>query len=149
MQTRRQFLCSALEAISGASVTLLLAPLVGGCGSDDGSTPSTTTSPTVPSCDGAGDTSSSTLGHTHTVCVPLSDLDSPPARGQTYATSGAATDGHVHQITLTQEQLTVIAAGRSVGVTTTVVESHTHDFSLHETVPTTTITPTPTNPEPY
>jgi hypothetical protein len=146
MQNRRQFLVTAMQAAAGAGVTLLLTPLIAGCGSsDNGSTPTptTTTNPTVPGCDGAGATSTSVLGHTHTVCVPLSDLNSPPAGGRTYATSGASTDGHVHQITLSQAQLTAIAGGQSVGITTTIVESHTHDFALQEAAATTAPTPTP------
>jgi hypothetical protein len=140
-----------LQATAGASVTLLLTPLVTGCGSDDGSSPSTSTNPTVPSCDGAGATSTTTLGHNHTVCVPLSDLESTPVGGRTYTTSGAATDGHVHQVTLTQAQLLAIFAGQTIGVTTSIAESHTHNFSLQEgaTAPAPAPTPAPTNPGPY
>ncbi|MDB5214620.1 MAG: hypothetical protein JWO86_2547 [Myxococcaceae bacterium] len=151
MQNRRQFLCTAVKAAAGATVTLVFSPLVAACGSDNNPTPPTTTTnptnptppaptnptppanptlPTIPGCDGAGAVSTLVLGHTHTVCAPLADLNNPPAGGQTYTTSAAATDGHMHQVILTQAQLMSIAAGQTVMVTTTVVESHTHDFSL-------------------
>lgn len=147
MQTRRQFLCTALQAATGASVTLLLTPILGACGSSDNGGGSTTaTNPTVPGCDGAGATSSTVLSHNHTVCVPLADLNGPPAAGMTYSTSNASTDGHVHQVTLSQAQLMSIAGGQTVSVTTTIVESHTHDFALTEAA---TPAPTPTNPGLY
>ena len=62
MHTRRDFL-------SSATVTLLLIPV--GC----------SMSTSGGSCDGTESTSSDTGGHTHTLCVPASDLSSPPVNG--------------------------------------------------------------------
>jgi hypothetical protein len=162
MQNRRQFLCTVLHTAAGATATLVLTPILGACGSSENNnttpTPTTTTNPTTPGCDGAGATSTNTLGHTHTVCVPLADINNPPAAGNTYTTSAATFQGvaHTHQITLSQAQLTTLAKGGTVTVTTTIVESHTHDFTLLENaapqtspVPTTAPTPTPTPTGPY
>jgi len=138
MQSRRQFLCTAIQNIGGASMTLLLAPLIG-CNDDDGLTvvpgPAVTTNPTEPGCDGAGAASTVTLDHNHTVCVPLADIAAPPAAGRSYPTSPASTDGHVHQVVLTQAQLIQLGANQTIVVTTTIIEAHTHDFSLVENGP--------------
>jgi hypothetical protein len=89
----------------------------------------------------------------------MADLTNPPVGGRTYTTSQAVTDGHVHQITLSSAQLVAIAAHQTIVVTTTVVESHTHDFSLQETAtpaapapaptPAPTTAPAPTTTGPY
>jgi hypothetical protein len=164
MQNRRQFLCTAIKAASGAGVTLLLTPIAslaggGGCGSSSNNNttpaPVATTNPTTPACDGAGATSTVVDAHTHTVCVPLADINTPPAAGQTYTTSSAATDvvpNHSHQIVLTQAMLMQLAAGQTITVTTNIAESHTHDFSLQKTAQaatTPTPTPAPTTGGPY
>jgi hypothetical protein len=46
-------------------------------------------------------------GHTHNIFFPFADLTNPPVGGETYLSYG----GHVHTITLTQEQLTIINSG--------------------------------------
>lgn len=132
MLNRREFITTA----AGGFATLLLTPIIGACGSDSTSpSTSTTTNPTEPSCDGAGETSSVTLGHTHSLCVPLSDLDNPPAAGATYLTT--TTDGHQHQVTLTQAQLMMVAQGQTVNVTTSTASApgftgHTHAFAVQK-----------------
>jgi hypothetical protein len=164
MQNRRQFLCTAIKGATGATVTLLLTPLLG-CKSENETTtptpaPATTVNPTTPACDGAGATSTYVLNHSHTVCVPLADINAPPAAGMTYTTSSASSDlvtSHNHQVSLTQAQLMSLAAGQTIVMTTSVSQSHTHDFSLVEngpstTAPAPTVTPTPTptpTPSPY
>lgn len=118
MQSRREFLTSA-------TVTLLLVPvLASACGSTGTSGYQT---PGV-SCDGAGATSTTVNAHAHTICVPLTDLESPPAAGTTYTTSTAA--GHAHTVVFTQAQLQSIAAGAAVTVTTTIAGGHAHDFTV-------------------
>lgn len=137
---RREFLASA----GGGFVTLLLTPLINACSSSDssGTTTSTGTTTLPPSgCDGSGETSSVSAGHAHTLCVPASDLSSPPAAGVTYATS--ITDGHDHGVTLSQAQLMGVASGGTVVVTTTTVSGHTHDFAVKKTVVATTPSPPP------
>ena len=126
MLNRREF----LSTTAGGVVTLLLTPILSACGSTSSYGTSTTTNPTNPTCDGAGETSSITLGHSHTLCVPLSDLDNPPATGATYSTG--VTNGHQHQVTLTQAQLMSVAHGQTVTVMTSTVESHTHDFPVQQ-----------------
>ena len=136
MLNRREFLTTA----AGGFVTLLLTPILSACGSDTSPT-STTTNPTNPTCDGAGETSSITLGHSHTLCVPLSDLDDPPAAGATYSTG--VTEAHQHQVTLTRAQLMSVAQGQTVNVMTSTVESHTHEFAVQKAAG---ATPPPTSP---
>lgn len=129
---------SRREFLSRATVTLLLVPVTAACssssgsgagpapdgGEDDGGT-----------CMGLDPTSSVDLGHTHTVCVPSTDLASPPAAGATYTTSppeanGVVIAGALHTITLTAAQLSMIEAGQSLTVTTTTNGGHDHQFVL-------------------
>jgi hypothetical protein len=79
------------------------------------------------SCDGIESTSTVASGHTHTVCVPQSDLDSPPVAGRTYTTSSV---GHTHTVTLSQADLGEIAAGGAVMVTTSLSNGHAHEFTI-------------------
>jgi hypothetical protein len=130
MLNRREFLTNA----AGGFVTLLLTPIVAACGSDmTYGASTTTTNGTTPTCDGAGDTSTVSNGHTHALCVPLADLDNPPASGATYGTS--VTDGHRHTAALTQGQLMAVAVGQTITVTTSTVATgnlagHTHRFAV-------------------
>ena len=62
--------------------------------------------------------------------MPSSDLDSPPVAGKDYLTSAASTDGHTHGVELSFTQLVALRANQTVTVTTTVAQSHTHDFGL-------------------
>jgi len=140
MLNRREFLTTA----AGGFVTLLLTPLVSACGSDSTSTTTTTTSSTTPGCDGAGETSTVSAGHSHTLCVPLADLDNPPAAGATYSTS--LTEGHQHTVTLIQAWLMAVAQGQTVKVTTSSVTGHTHDFAVQKVATPAAITPTPSPP---
>jgi hypothetical protein len=116
METRREFL-------SELWVTLLLVPIAApACGSA-GSGAGTGGG----GCNGLDPTSTVALGHTHTVCVPQTDIDSPPAGGATYTTSGP---DPTHTLTLTQAELRAIQSGQPVTVTTSVANNHTHDFTL-------------------
>jgi hypothetical protein len=112
MLTRREFLSQA------GYVSLLLVPIASACGSSNSS---------GSSCDGVSSTSTVVSGHSHSVCVPSSDLTNPPANGGTYTTSGP---DPTHTITLTAAQLAAIQQGQSVAVTTSVNGAHTHDFTL-------------------
>ena len=110
------------------STVLLLVPIAGaiaGCSSS--SSASTGGSPDDSgSCDGVFETSTVTANHTHTLCVPTTDLTSPPAAGVTYTTSIAA--GHSHTVVLTQAQLQSINSGGSVTVTTS--SPFPHNFTI-------------------
>jgi hypothetical protein len=115
--TRRDFLKSSLA-------TLVLVPIVG-CSGDD--SPSAPAGGNPTGCQGLSSSGSNSSGHIHTVCVPDSDLSSPPASGVTYTTSSDG--GHTHTVSLNQSQLQTIAGGSSV----TVVSSgpgHTHSFQI-------------------
>lgn len=141
MVNRRDFLATAGTGL----VALVLTPIVSACGGDDDNASSV--SPTTPvSCDGAGETSTVVDGHSHTVCVPNADIDDPPAAGSPYVTSVA--DGHQHDVLLTADELTTVANGGSVTVTTTVELGHTHDFSIHRGS-TISDDPSPITPMPY
>jgi len=118
MITRRKFL-------SGSMATLILVPLVG-CSSDDDSPTSVENGS---GCQGASSTGSNSAGHIHTVCVPNSDLDSPPSNGGTYTTSSDA--GHTHSVSLTQAQLQTVGGGGTVTVTSSPT-GHTHDFLIQK-----------------
>jgi hypothetical protein len=98
-----------------------------------------------PSCAGTADLSSVNDGHTHSVCVLTSDMTSPPAAGVTYTSSN---DGnHTHTITLTSAQLSAVASGQSVKVTSTsdidpaTNMAHTHDWTITKSTTTTTTPP--------
>ena len=113
---RRQFFKEA----AGGFVVLTV--LVSGCGSSsDGGGGGD-------NCDGVERGSTSSQGHSHTMCVPRVDLNSPPASGATYDTS--VSDSHAHLVTLTQADLTTIAGGGRVTVTSSNSGGHTHDFTL-------------------
>ena len=120
MQTRREFL-------TGATTTLVLIPVAAlGLGTEACSSSSTDGS-SGGACNGVASTSSVANNHTHTVCVPTTDLTNPPASGASYTTSIAL--GHSHTVALTQQQLQSINGGQSVTVTSTGVEPN-HDFSI-------------------
>jgi hypothetical protein len=81
-------------------------------------------------CNGAFSTSTTNVGHNHTLCVSAVDLASPPAGGQTYISSANGSGPHTHTVTLSQTQLSQIQAGQSVTVTSTNSAGHTHDFAI-------------------
>src|SRR5258706_5996179 len=101
----------------GSFVVFVLAP-VAAC-SGNGSTGS---GGGGESCDGAGADTSTVSNHYHFVCVPKSDLDSPPTAGAMYETSEAA--GHMHQVTVTQADLQSMSQGPGVTLTTSANSSH-------------------------
>jgi len=74
-------------------------------------------------------TSTIANSHTHTANVPAADQMHPADK--TYTSS--SDDAHTHMVTLTASQLSTIASGGSVTVTSTssaVTGSHTHDFTF-------------------
>jgi hypothetical protein len=147
MLTRREFLRTSAVAAKAATVTIIVTHI--GCSNSDNNNGGTTvtTSPTLP-CDGAGSTSTVVSGHTHEICVPLSDLTNPPANGATYTTtfaSAAGVNNHTHNLVLSQAELAALGAGSVVTMTTTISEAHEHSFTLQRaTAAATTPAPTPT-----
>lgn len=68
-------------------------------------------------------------GHSHTANVPASDQLHPATTTYTSSTASA----HDHMVTLTADQLTTIASGGSVTVTSTAnsaTGNHRHEFSF-------------------
>lgn len=66
--------------------------------------------------------------HTHTICVPASDLANPPDAGVTYATSSSLS--HTHQVLLAQVDLIALAGGGTAKATSTTADQHDHDFVI-------------------
>lgn len=104
-------------------VILAVTPVALACSSGDddtGAAPGT--------CKGAGANTTNDSGHTHFVCVAQADLDNPPAAGSTYTTTNNS--GHTHHVTLTADQLAMIASGQSVTVATSTDAGHLHHVTL-------------------
>ncbi len=73
-------------------------------------------------------TSSNGTGHSHTVTISQSNVDSPPSNDTTLNTSSA---GHIHQIILTQADYENLAEGKTVIKTSTPDNTgHSHTFSI-------------------
>ncbi len=113
---RRVFVIQAGKAFPVVAGALYLI----GCGSS-------TTSPSAV----ADISSTSTIvnSHSHSVGVPASDQLHPANTIYTSSTSSA----HDHMVTLTASQLSTLASGGSVTVTSTVnsvTGSHQHDFTF-------------------
>ena len=74
-------------------------------------------------------TSTTVNSHSHTANVPASDELHPSDMTYTSSTDS----GHDHMVTLTANQLSTIASGGSVTVTSSVsitTGTHTHDFTF-------------------
>lgn len=113
---RRVFVIQAGQAFPIVAGALYLV----GCGS------STTSPSTVAD---VSSTSTAVNSHTHTANVPASDQMHPTDTTYTSSTDSA----HNHLVTLTANQLTMIASGGAVTVTSTVstvTGNHTHDFTF-------------------
>ena len=114
---RRTFVIEAGKAFPIVAGALYIVA----CGDSSPSTPSTV----------ADVLSSSTVvnAHSHTANVPASDQLHPV--GTTYTSSSSL--AHVHMVTLTASQLTTLASGGSVMLTSTVsavTGDHTHEFTF-------------------
>ena len=117
VMNRRVFVIEAGKAFPAVVGALYLI----GCSDNSPSSPSAT----------ADITSVSTVSnaHTHTVGVPASDQ--MKAVTTTYTSSN--TSAHDHQVTLSASQLSTLASGGAVTVTSTnsaVTGNHTHDFTF-------------------
>lgn len=84
-------------------------------------------SPTGPSVDKTF-TSTSNSGHTHTVTVQKTEIESPPAAGISRETSSSS--GHTHTFAMSQAQLQAVNGGGSVDILTSTVSSHQHTFTI-------------------
>jgi hypothetical protein len=112
---RRVFILEAGKAVPVVAGALYLV----GCGGNSTTSPSATADVQA--------TSTVSNGHSHTANVPSSDQ--MRAVATTYTTSNVS--AHDHQVVMTSAQLSSLASGGSVTVTTTsstVTGIHTHDF---------------------
>ena len=113
---RRVFVIEAGKAFPIVAGALYLI----GCGSS-------TTSPSMVA--DVSSTSTAVNGHTHTTNVPASDQLHPTDTTYTSSTDAA----HNHLVTLTASQLSTLASGGAVTVTSTssaVTGNHTHSFTF-------------------
>ena len=114
---RRAFVLQAGKAVPAVVGALYLV----GCGNSSPSSPSATAD--------IQSTSSVSNGHSHTVGVPASDQ--MKAVAVVYTSSNVL--AHDHQVTLSATQMTTLASGGSVTVTSTnstVTGNHSHDFTF-------------------
>jgi hypothetical protein len=111
---RRDFFSSA--AGLGGALLLLAHP---GC--KNATTPTDLSSKTF--------TSSSSQGHTHTITIQKTEVESPPTGGISRQTSA---NGHTHTFTMNEAQLASVKNGTSVTVTTSDTNGHTHDFTIQK-----------------
>ena len=114
---RRVFIIEAGKAFPIVAGALYLI----GCGGNSATSPSAV----------ADISSTSTIAnaHRHTTGVPASDQLHPATTTYTSSTDSA----HNHMVTLTANQLSTLASGGSVTVTSTlstVTGTHTHDFTF-------------------
>ena len=67
-------------------------------------------------------------GHSHTVKISFSDVDSPPSNDQPLQTSSSG--GHTHSITLTTIDYEQLQAGQQITKTSTSSGGHKHTFMI-------------------
>ena len=119
---RRDFLKSS--ALAGGSFGLALL-LQSGCSSSDNGSPS------GPSDNTSRTFASSTdAGHSHSVTIARTEVDSPPSGGISRQTT--SNSGHTHTFTMTQAQLTSVQGGGTVSTITSSDAGHSHTFSINK-----------------
>ena len=116
---RKQFLIYVTGAV-GLS-PLLLTEIAcddsnGNGGNDEGDTDNFTVTSSVDS------------GHSHTVKISFSDVNTPPPVNQPLQTSSSG--GHTHNITLNTSDYQQLQDGQKITKTSTTVNSHTHTFLI-------------------
>lgn len=117
---RRKFLSTSAMAAGAAGLAILTHGRCGGGGNDSPSGPSDSTNHTF--------VSSSDSGHTHSVTMARSEIDSPPSGGVSRQTT--SNSGHTHTFTMTQAQMMTVRGGGTVSTTTSSDAAHTHTFSI-------------------
>ena len=116
--TRKDF----FKTLGGGAAGGILIMLGIGCKGDN------PTSPGTPSGDQRSFSSTTAQGHTHSVTITRSEIESPPQGGITKTTTSGG--GHTHSVSMTQQQLSDVRAGQTVTVTDTNVSGHTHDYQI-------------------
>ena len=116
---RRKFLIGLGIALIAGPAAISLKGCGGSSSSDNTAAPANSFSVT---------SNPDNTGHTHNVVILFADLTTPPSGGKTYTST--ISGGHVHQITLTQQQLTDINNGGTDSVTSTIDGGHSHEWTI-------------------
>jgi hypothetical protein len=111
------------EFVTGSTVILIMTPLAIACGGGGGDDADTSRA-----CSGAGANSSVVENHSHFVCVAAADIMAPPSAGATYSTTMA--DGHMHDVSLSADELAALGANEAVTITSSTEDGHSHQFVL-------------------
>lgn len=133
-RSRREFLLAAGRVIVALPIGWSIAGAVAGCGGSS----SSANGP----CDNAGKlatmgtslvfTSSCDTGHTHDFTLMTTELSAPAATGIMRDTSIDTFDNHLHSVTLSQAELTMIEGGATVTKATTPTNGHQHTYSFRK-----------------
>lgn len=113
--TRKDYLKLALVGLAACAV-LAIWP---GCSSYE-STP--------PPSGGGTFVSSSVQGHTHSVTLTQSEVQTPPSGGISRATSSS--QAHSHTFAITEAQLQAVNGGSTVTITDSIVQGHSHTYQI-------------------
>jgi hypothetical protein len=142
MLTRRQLLSRGTTLLMMVPVIPAVLQACSSSSSGGGTDP-------AQSCPSGSFTTNSSVDddHSHLLCIPTSDLTSPPAAGMTY--TALENGSHIHTVTLTAAQLSAIGAGGSA----TIVSSsdldpisgvvHPHTFVISKPTASTPPPPAP------
>ena len=94
-----------------------------------GGSSSTTAPPAKPDPNSRVFTSTLVGGHTHTITIQKSEIETPPTGGISRLTSSTV---HTHSFTMTEVELTNVKGGTPVVVTTGDTNLHTHGFTIQK-----------------
>lgn len=72
-------------------------------------------------------TSATTQGHTHTITIQRTEIETPPTGGISRQTSA---NGHTHTFTMNEAELLSVKNGTPVAVTTADTNGHSHNFTI-------------------
>ncbi len=106
-----------LKLMGAGALTVLAGSVLTACKS--------TTSPTNPTSKTF--TSTTSVGHTHTITIQRAEIDAPPSAGISRQTSA---NGHTHTFTMNAAELATVAGGAAVTVTTSDTNGHNHQFTI-------------------
>ncbi len=109
-----------LKVLGAGTLTAIAGSLLSACKSSTTPTPSTS--------DSKDFVSSSVEGHSHTITLKKTELQSPPAGGISRETT--TTNGHTHTFTMSAAQLSQVNNGSVVEVDTAETSSHHHRFTI-------------------
>jgi hypothetical protein len=116
------------ESKARVAATTFLAVLFGVLQMSCGSSSKSSTYP-PPMTDSKVFTSTVVSGHSHTITIQKSEIETPPTGGISRETSSFY--GHTHTFTMTETQLTDAKTGPVV-ITTSVASGHSHDFTIQK-----------------